>query len=142
VAASFGHLFHGSTNMIHPLFRLIASQPQMLANHLEAYAKLVEQEVGTIATQWKRRALMLAIAAACSVLALIFTGVALLLWAAIPTSDMPAPWGLIAVPGVLIVAAVALVFAAKASSTAAKAFEKVRQQLAADAAMLREVNAS
>jgi len=128
--------------MIHPLFRLIASQPQLLADHLEAYAELVGQEVGSITKQWKRRSLMMAAAVGCIVLAVILGGVALLLWAAIPTADMPAAWGLIAVPGVLVIAAVALMFGAKSSVDTAKAFDKIRQQLRADAAMLREVKAS
>ena len=37
--------------MIHPLFRLIASEPQMLADHVEAYSELVGEEVGNAITQ-------------------------------------------------------------------------------------------
>ena len=49
--------------MIHPLFRLIATQPHLLGDHLEAYADLVGEEVGLAAAQLKRRMLWQSIAA-------------------------------------------------------------------------------
>jgi len=34
--------------MIHPLLKLVATQPQLLADHAEAYAELVGEEFGTV----------------------------------------------------------------------------------------------
>lgn len=126
--------------MIHPLFRLLVSEPQMLADHVEAYSELVAEEVGAVTTQWKKRAVLHAVSVASISLAAILVGVALLLWAAIPIDAMNAPWGLIAVPGVFIVLAVWAHFAARAP-VAERGFKAIREQLAADAAMLRSVSA-
>jgi len=41
--------------MIHPLLRLIATQPQLLADHAEAYAGLVSDDIGKTAAVWKWR---------------------------------------------------------------------------------------
>ena len=122
--------------MIHPLFRLIATRPQLLGEHLEAYADLVGEEMGLAAAQLKRRMLWQSVAAGLALLTVVLAGVALLLWAAIPVAAMPAPWALIVVPGVPGIAAV-LCFAASRGAQR-PAFANVRRQLAADAAMLRE----
>lgn len=122
--------------MIHPLFRLIATQPQLLADHLEAYADLVGEEVGQAAAQMKRRLLWQSVGAGLALLAVVLGGVALLLWAAIPTDAMPAPWALWVVPGVPALAAALCLMSSRVA--AQPAFANVRRQLAADAALLRE----
>ncbi len=122
--------------MIHPLFRLIATRPHLLGDHLEAYADLVGEEAGLAAAQLKRRMLWQSIAAGLALLSVVLAGVALLLCAAIPTDTMPAAWALIVVPGVPGIAA-ALCFAVSRAE-AEPAFANFKRQLAADAAMLRE----
>jgi hypothetical protein len=136
-------LFHPNAGaaMIHPLFRLIASEPQMLASHVEAYSELVAEEVGAVTSQWKKRAALHAMSLGCALLAVIMVGVALMLWAVVPIDDMNAPWALIVVPGIPVVLAVWSHFAAKAP-VAEHGFKAIKEQLAADAAMLRSVSAS
>ena len=58
--------------MLHPLLHLVATQPQLLADHAEAYAELVAEELGDFSVTWKRRALLNAVA-------LCFGGVAAVL---------------------------------------------------------------
>ena len=67
-------------------------------------------------------------------------GVALLLVAALPASDYPAPWALIVVPLAPIAIALGCVLVAR-SKPIEKAFDAVKRQLNADMAMLREVSA-
>jgi hypothetical protein len=134
------HLNDGAA-MIHPLFRLIASEPQMLATHVEAYSELVAEEVGAVTSQWKKRAALHAVSGICALLALIMVGVALMLWAVIPVAEMRAPWMLFVAPAIPVVLAVWAHFAAKAP-VAEHGFKTIREQLAADAAMLRSVSAS
>jgi hypothetical protein len=126
--------------MIHPLLRLIATEPQILGDHVEAYAELVGDEVRKTSSAWATR-LGLYLAAAClGCIGLVFTGVALMLWASLPASGLQAPWLLVAVPAVTFVAAlVCAVIAAR--SPVESAFDNVRKQLNADMAMLREVSA-
>lgn len=126
--------------MIHPLFRMLVSEPNLLADHVEAYSQLVAEEVGAVTAQWKKRAALHALSAFAALLALVLTGVSLLLWAAIPVDEMNAPWGLIAVPALFLALAVGANFAARARM-AEHGFKTIREQLAADAAMLRGVTA-
>ncbi|HJV60176.1 MAG TPA: hypothetical protein VJ743_04475 [Albitalea sp.] len=126
--------------MIHPLFRLLVSEPQLLADHVEAYSELVAEEVGAVATQWKKRAALHALSLVGIVVAAVMIGVALLLWAAIPVDSMNAPWALIVVPAVFLGLALWAHFAARAPM-AEHGFKTIREQLSADAAMLRSVTA-
>jgi len=128
--------------MIHPLFRLIASEPQMLADHVEAYSELVAEEVGAAAAQWKRRVALHTLSLCCMVVAIVLVGVALMLWAAIPVDGMNAPWALIVTPAIPLVLALWSRMAAKAPAADEHGFKAIREQLAADAAMLRSVSAS
>ena len=126
--------------MIHPLFRLLVSEPQMLADHVEAYSELVAEEVGAVTSQCKKRAALHALSLVGIVVAAVLVGVSLLLWAAIPLDTMNAPWALIAVPALFIVLALWAHFAAKAP-VAERGFKTIREQMAADGAMLRSVTA-
>jgi hypothetical protein len=128
--------------MIHPLFRLIASEPQMLADHVEAYSELVAEEVGAVTSQWKRRAALQALSLCGIVVAAMLIGVALMLWAVVPVDSMTAPWMLIAAPAIPVVLALWAHWAARAPAAQEHGFKAIREQLAADAAMLRSVSAS
>jgi hypothetical protein len=128
--------------MIHPLFRLIVSEPQMLADHVEAYAELMSEEAGAVAQRFKRRMVLHALSGLCAFLAVIMACVGLMLWAALPIEDMRAPWALLLVPGIAAVAALLAHFAAKAGADEGRGFNKIREQMAADAAMLRSVTES
>jgi FtsH-binding integral membrane protein len=127
--------------MIHPLFRLLVSEPQLLADHVEAYSELVAAEVGAVTTQLKRRAVLHGLSVGLLVVGTFFAGIAVMLWAAIPTDTMNHPWALWATPAIPLVMAVWAHFAAKAP-VAEHGTQTIREQLAADAAMLRSVSAS
>jgi len=125
--------------MIHPLLRLIATEPQLLGDHVEAYAELVGEEVKKTGAAWGVR-LGLYAAALCLVgVSLVLTGTALMLWAALPPSGFQAPWLLVAVPATTFVAAVACALVARRNPVE-NAFDNVKKQLNADMAMLREVS--
>ena len=126
--------------MIHPLLRLIATEPHLLGDHVEAYADMVGDEVKKTGAAWSMR-LGLYAAALCLVgVGLVLTGVALMLWAALPPSGFQAPWVLVVVPLVTFVLAGACVLIAR-RKPAESGFDNVKKQLSADMAMLREVSA-
>jgi uncharacterized membrane protein YqjE len=125
--------------MIHPLFRLLVSEPQMLADHVEAYAELVTEEVGAAAARMKRRVMMQVVSVAGFVLGAFFALLALMLWAAVP--ELRAPWVLVAVPAVLLVGGIACRLLAKTPEEETSGMKAIREQFAADAAMLRSVSA-
>ena len=126
--------------MIHPLLRLIATEPQILGDHVEAYAELVGDEVKKTSTAWATRLGLYLAALGLLCVGLVFTGTALMLWSALPASGFQAPWVLIAVPVVTFLAAGVCAMLASRSPMES-AFDNVKKQLSADMAMLREVSA-
>ena len=127
--------------MIHPLLHLIATKPQLLGDHVEAYAELVGAEVGQTSKMWVSRVLFYAIALFLLSAGLIFVGVALMLWAVVPSDNMNSPWLLVVVPLVPLIAGALCVMKARAKLDQTP-FQTVKEQLSADMAMLREVSAS
>ena len=125
--------------MIHPLLRLVATKPELLADHAEAYADLISEELGTASALWKRSVALKALALCLVGVSAVLGGVALMLWAVIPPADLHAPWALVVAP-VLPLAAAVLCWLTSRNDAANNAFEGIRQQLHADVAMLREVS--
>ena len=126
--------------MIHPLLRLVATQPQLLADHAEAYAGLVSDEVGKGVNGLKKRLLLNAVALGLIAVAAVLGGVAMMFWAVTPPASIQAPWALWAGPGVP--AAVGIVCLLLGRSQPVDAFAHLKQQMAADLVMLREVSAA
>jgi hypothetical protein len=126
--------------MIHPLLRLIATQPQLLADHAECYAGLVGDELGKTTAVWKRRVLLSAVALCLVGVAAVLGGVALMLWAVIPAANIQAPWALLAAPALPTL--VALWCAHESRRETSDGFSDLKQQIAADLVMLREVSAA
>ena len=124
--------------MIHPLLRLIATQPHLLVDHAEAYAELASEEFGKTASLWKWRAILVVVALFLMVVAAILGGVALMLWAVMPSTSMQAPWALVAGP--LIPAVIALGCLMKARQQSPSTFDALKKQLRADLLMVREVS--
>ena len=125
--------------MIHPLLRLIATEPQVLGDHVEAYADLVGDEVRKTGAAWSLRLGLYAAALCLAGVGMVLTGMALMLWAALPPSGLQAPWVLVAVPGVTFLLALVCILIARRNPVES-AFDNVKKQLSADMAMLREVS--
>ena len=126
--------------MLHPLLHLIATKPQLLADHAQAYAELAAVEVGEFSAAWRRRAVLFAVAAFFIGLAVLLAGVAVMLWSVFPVAQMQAPWALVAVP--LALAAIgAVCLLVGRSPSQASAFATLREQVKADLLMLREATA-
>lgn len=124
--------------MLHALLRLIRTEPQLAADQVEAYARLIGAELGSTVTALKRRLVLQALGWGCIAVAMMFGGSALMLWAALPHETMPLPWLLLLVP--LVPAAVgAIALAVTRSPPVASAAQVIREQVALDLAALREV---
>ena len=124
--------------MIHPVLKLIATEPHLIGDHVEAYAELVGEEVSKVSTGWAVRLALWAAAGVLGLLGLVLVGVSLLVWAGTPDADVRAGWLFIVVPLVPVLAAAGCAMYAK-SHTIENAFDTVKKQLNADMAMLREV---
>ncbi|MDP9043941.1 MAG: hypothetical protein M3O01_03960 [Pseudomonadota bacterium] len=124
--------------MIHPLLRLVVTQPNLLADHAEAYAGLVGEELARTTRSLTLRLVLGVVALVLVGVTAVLAGVALMLWAVLPASSIQAPWALVVGPGVPLVAAVVCALVAKQKSP--DAFATLKQQVAADLVMLREVS--
>jgi hypothetical protein len=122
--------------MIHPLFRLAASQPLLLAEHAAAYASLLSEEVAITSAGLQRRVAFQLAGAACLMVAATLAGVALLLWAALGESGIRLPWLLGATPALPALLGAWLLRRGQARQTT-DPFGMLRRQLAEDAALLR-----
>lgn len=124
--------------MVHPLLHLIATRPQLLAEHAEAYADLVGAELADASSAWKRRAVLNAAALCAMGVAAVLAGVAAMLWAVTPTAQLQSPWALVLTPAVPAVAALVCLWAAHPGGEGS-AFAGLRRQLKADVGLLRDV---
>jgi uncharacterized membrane protein YqjE len=124
---------------MHRLLQLLITQPGLLVEHATAYAELASTDAKLVADASQHRLLWSAALLCCLSVAGVLAGVALMLWITAPEETLRMPWMLIVIPLAPICAAVVCYRMLK-SKECVPAFAKVREQLAADIQMLREVN--
>lgn len=125
---------------MHPLLELLLARPQLLADHAQAYSELFTEEVGQARAALQRWAMWQAITICSFFSASILAGMAVMLWAMLPSSPMQAAWVLLVTPMVpLAVAVVCWQLARK--NGAPQFFDQMRAQIRADKAMLRAAKA-
>lgn len=121
--------------MIHPVFRLLAAQPMLLAGHVGAYAGLASEELLISAAAVQRRLLWQLASAMSLAVAAVLAGVALLLWVARAPGTVPGVWLFVATP--LLPAVVGLWAGWQAQAhRSGEPFARLRAQLAEDADLL------
>ena len=125
--------------MVHPLVRLAASRPQMLAEHAAAYVELFAEEVASSAVQVKRQVSLQLVGVGCVAVGVVLGGVAVMLWASLPTLN--SPWVLVVTP-LLPVLLGAIAWRTAAARATRDPFAPLQRQLTADAAMLRSAGES
>ena len=123
--------------MIYPLLRLIATRPQLLLDHCEAYADLLVAETTLATSHWTQKAVLTMAAAFSLVVAVTLTGVAVMIWAVTPVITGPITLALTGAPLVPWILALACVIAARTRGPGGN-MQVLRQQLSADMALLRE----
>jgi uncharacterized membrane protein YqjE len=125
---------------MHPLLHLLVSQPGLLGEHAQAYAELLASELSALKQGAQRRLIWGAAASGLALLGLLFGGVALMLWAALPSLPLAANWVLPATPGVPLLGALACLARWHTLQTAAP-FAQLKEQIKADMQLLKEVSA-
>jgi fatty acid desaturase len=118
---------------MHPLFRLAASEPALLADHLQAYGELASGEALDVLGRWRRAALLQLAALASAAVGLTLAGVALMLWA---VGTVAVPWLLVAVPALPMLVALGCHHAAR-GAWEQRGSSVLREQWTADLALLR-----
>ncbi len=125
---------------MHPLLALLASRPQLLVDHAQAYAALFSEEFALAYAAWQRRVMLRAIALFSLTVAAVLAGVAAMLWVTLMVSAS-AMWVLVVIfllP--LLVGVICLLLVLQAAD--ADPFANLRRQINADMAMLRAAGAA
>lgn len=122
--------------MVHPIFSVLVSRPELVVDHVTGYAALVQQEASSVGRQVLRRAVAWGVAAVSVIVFLVLAGVAVMLG----VMQGNFHWVLVLTPGVALVLAVAALSAAR-KPLPAQVFSELRGQLEADAQALRMAGA-
>lgn len=122
--------------MVHPIFSVLITRPELVMDHVAGYAALVQEEASSVGLEVAKRVIAWGVAVIGLLVFLILAGVAAML-AAIQGEFH---WAFIVVPAIALgVSVLAWSFARKRLPS--KAFTELRAQLDADAQALRTVGA-
>lgn len=120
--------------MLHPLFSTIVKRPDLVVDHVSAYAELFHDEAQSIGVDLLTRAASWVLAVFAAAVFLALAGVSLMLG----LMQNQFHWSLVAVPGAaLLLVVVAAVRAIKPWKT--ERFPELKAQIASDAQALRMV---
>jgi uncharacterized membrane protein YqjE len=119
---------------------LLATRPQWLAEHAEAYGELAAAELSDAAAHGLRSLLLAAVALCALGVALTLAGMAAMLWAVTPLVPPASFWLLIATPALPLLVALACLLARRLAQRD-DLFAVLVQQLRADLALLRQAGA-
>ena len=121
--------------MLHPLFSTILRRPDLVSDHVVAYAALIRDEATGAGTDLLQRGVAWAVTALGALVFLILLGVAVMLGVLLNQFH----WILVAVPaGVLLLTVLA--FARARTALPSKRFQELKAQLESDARALRTVS--
>jgi hypothetical protein len=124
---------------MHPIFRLLADRPQLLAAHAEAYGVLLVAELPRISAAY-RNSVLLHVLALCGLsVGTILAGTALMLWVTTPVLPAYAPWVLLATPLAAWAAGLACALAAR-HTPARLSVDRLSAQVNADLTLFREAS--
>ena len=84
--------------MVRLLLKMLLLPPDVLKSHAQGYVDLASEVGARYVCTLKNRWVMYALSFLTLMLALIFGGMALLLWSALPLVDAPYGWVLLALP--------------------------------------------
>ena len=121
--------------MLHPIFSVLVSKPELVLDHVAGYAALMKEEASTVGTEVAKRAVAWGVAVVSLIVFLMLAGVAAMLGAIHGFN-----WALVLVPAIALALAVAAFLQAR-QQLPHKAFTELRSQLDADAQALRTLGA-
>ncbi|MBI5275562.1 MAG: phage holin family protein [Burkholderiales bacterium] len=122
--------------MVHPIFSVLVSRPELLVDHFAGYAALARDEASSVGIEMAKRAIAWAVAVLAAAMFLVLGGVAIML-GAMHGAFHPA---LVIVPGIALAISVAAGLVAR-KRLPEKAFSELKAQLEADADALRAIAA-
>jgi hypothetical protein len=122
--------------MVHPIFSLLITKPELVMEHVAGYASLMREEASSVGLEVAKRAVAWGVTLFAALVFLILAGVAAMLAA----MQDQFHWAFVLVPLVpLAIAGAAFMVARKRLPE--KAFGELKAQLDADAQALRAIGA-
>ncbi|WP_341907157.1 hypothetical protein [Polaromonas sp. YR568] len=118
--------------MLHPIFSTLAQRPDLVVEHLSAYAALARQEASSASGKWLTRAMAWVLTALLLVVFLGLTGTALMLGVLQDRFH----WVLVLVPGCVLAAAL-LAWRLASKPQTSQDFVELKSQLDSDMQALR-----
>ena len=122
--------------MVHPIFTVLISKPELVMEHAAGYASLVREEASSVGGLVARRAVAWGVTLFALLVFLVLAGVAAMLGALLDQFH----WMLLVAPGVALAIAV-VGFSIARQPLPAQAFAELKAQLDADAQALRAIGA-
>lgn len=123
--------------MLKLLLKLLVLPPELLNEHARGYADLAGQAWADQMCTLKNRWVIYSLSALTLLLALIFAGVALLLWSAMPQIDSRFAWVLPILPLTLLI--LSAIFWVWARSLRTRSFlDRIKEQIQLDVLMIQE----
>jgi len=121
--------------MVHPIFSVLITRPELVVDHVAGYAALVQEEASSVGLQVARRAIAWGVAVLALIVFLVLAGVAAMLGALHGFH-----WSLVIIPLAALVASV-LAWTVARQKLPDRAFTELKAQLDADAQALRTIGA-
>src|SRR3954470_18198217 len=122
--------------LVHPIFSVLVSRPELVIDHVAGYAALVQEEASSVGTEVVKRAIAWTVTLFGLLIFLVLAGVAAMLG----VMQGEFHWILVVVPGIALVISVGAWSVAR-QRLPAEAFNEMKAQLDADAQALRAVGA-
>ena len=121
--------------MLHPIFSVLVSKPELVLEHIAGYAALLREETSSVGLELAKRAIAWGVTLFSFLVFLILAGVAAMLGAIHEFH-----WMLVLAPGVALAISVAGFLVAR-QRLPEKAFTELKAQLDADSQALRTIGA-
>jgi hypothetical protein len=122
--------------MVHPIFAVLITKPELVMEHVAGYASLVREEASSVGVEVAKRAIAWGVTLFAFLVFLILAGVAAMLGAMLAGFH----WVLVVAPGVALAISVGGFLVAR-QRLPEKAFTELKAQLDADAQTLRAISA-
>ena len=122
--------------MVHPIFSVLISKPELVMEHVAGYAALVRDEASSAGVLVAKRAIAWGVTLVAALLFLVLAGTAVMLGAVNDRFH----WALVLVPGIALATAIAAFMVAR-KPLPEKAFGELKAQIDADAQVLRSIGA-
>ena len=122
--------------MVHPIFSVLISRPELVMDHVSGYAALMREEASSVGTEVGKRVIAWGVAVLALIVFLVLAGVAAMLGVLHDQFH----WVLVIAPGIALAIAVAAWMVAR-QRLPERAFTELKAQLDADAQALRTLGA-